>query len=223
MKIIPTLIAFTLMSISAFGQTETEAKINVKVENSEGEAMSGEEITFKNLNTGKKYTDITDDQGKFNILVPKGSKYSVSYRTFTDAKEYSQIDIPKVEGFINFDFKLIYELPKVITLKNVFFDTGKSTLKSSSNEALNNLYSFLDRKKDIRIEIGGHTDNVGDDESNMKLSQTRANAVRDYLINKGISADRLIAKGYGETDPVASNDTPEGRQKNRRTQIRILE
>ena len=72
------------------------------------------------------------------------------------------------------------------------------------------------------VEIGGHTDNVGDNYSNQKLSEARANVVRTYLLEKGIAPGRITAVGYGETRPVASNDTPEGRQQNRRTEVKIL-
>jgi outer membrane protein OmpA-like peptidoglycan-associated protein len=87
---------------------------------------------------------------------------------------------------------------------------------------LNDLAEFMARKKNIKIEIAGHTDNVGDKDANQKLSQERAASVKAYLVKKGISTDRVIAKGYGDTQPMADNDTPEGKQKNRRTEIRVL-
>jgi outer membrane protein OmpA-like peptidoglycan-associated protein len=74
----------------------------------------------------------------------------------------------------------------------------------------------------MKIEIAGHTDSDGEDETNIKLSQGRANAVMNYLINKGIASSRLTAKGYGETQPVAGNDTESGKQQNRRTEVRII-
>ena len=77
-------------------------------------------------------------------------------------------------------------------------------------------------KEDERYEISGHTDNVGKDADNLKLSQERAEAVKAYLVKKGIKASRIVAKGYGATRPVAENTTPEGRQKNRRTELLII-
>ncbi len=77
-------------------------------------------------------------------------------------------------------------------------------------------------KPSLVIEISGHTDNTGTTEINMKLSQDRADAVRNYLIRKGISAERVTAKGYGDTEPVADNSTDEGKAKNRRTEVRII-
>ena len=87
---------------------------------------------------------------------------------------------------------------------------------------LADLIEIMKLKPTMEIEIGGHTDNDGDDEMNMRLSQQRAESVRDYLISQGISANRMISKGYGETRPKASNSTPTGKAINRRTEIRIL-
>jgi OOP family OmpA-OmpF porin len=74
----------------------------------------------------------------------------------------------------------------------------------------------------MRIEVGGHTDNVGNDAANQKLSEQRANAVREFLIAKGIDGTRIVAKGYGETKPIATNETEEGRAQNRRTEVTVL-
>ena len=84
------------------------------------------------------------------------------------------------------------------------------------------LVSYLKNKDDIRIEIAGHTDNVGKEADNIKLSRERADAIRNYVIKKGIPPARITAKGYGASQPVADNDTDEGRQANRRTEVRIL-
>ena len=83
--------------------------------------------------------------------------------------------------------------------------------------------SLLNTNRKMIVEVGGHTDNVGSDDANMKLSHERAKSVRNYLVKAGINSDRLQAKGYGETQPVADNDTEEGRKANRRTEFVILE
>ena len=115
-----------------------------------------------------------------------------------------------------------FELPKTITIENVLFDTGKSSLKSSSFSELDEVVAVMTRKKNMQIEVGGHTDSIGTDANNLKLSQDRADAVRNYLISKGIDATRISAVGYGETLPVADNKDEKGRALNRRTEIRIL-
>ena len=110
---------------------------------------------------------------------------------------------------------------KSIVLRNVFFETGKFDLKPESKAELNKLVSFLTLNKTLKIELGGHTDDVGDKKKNQILSQNRAKAVLEYLVANGISRDRLSFRGYGDTRPVAANDSPEHRQLNRRTEFRI--
>lgn len=111
----------------------------------------------------------------------------------------------------------------IVELKNIFFETNKYNLKDESKAELQKLIDFLNYNKTVKIEIRGHTDNVGDDKSNLQLSQNRAKSVYDYLIAHGIAKERLTYKGYGETIPVADNSTPEGREKNRRTEFMVIE
>ena len=99
----------------------------------------------------------------------------------------------------------------------------KSIIKSESFDELDELVNYLQLKPDLKIEIAGHTDSEGSDDSNMTLSQNRANAVKTYLTEKGINAARLKAKGYGESRPIADNESISGRALNRRTEIHIME
>jgi OOP family OmpA-OmpF porin len=202
--------------------TETEALLTVSVVNNKEKALEGETVTFVAAKGKKSYTGITKADGKFQILVPEGDKYTVQYKAFSANENYNTLDIPSVEGMVNFDYKLTIEPPKVYTLNNVFFDSGKSSLKPESSKELNELTEYMQLKKTMVIEIAGHTDNVGNKDANQKLSEDRANAVRNYLIKKGISADRIVAKGYGDTQPVADNTTEEGKHKNRRTEVRTI-
>ncbi len=111
---------------------------------------------------------------------------------------------------------------EVIRLTNVFFDSGSAALKDISKYELNNLSGLLKANPAINVELSGHTDSQGDDNANLSLSQARAQAVVDYLSNKGISVGVMSAKGYGEAVPVETNETQEGRQANRRTELKIL-
>jgi outer membrane protein OmpA-like peptidoglycan-associated protein len=107
----------------------------------------------------------------------------------------------------------------VVTLGDVLFETGQATLKPGANLALNRLATFLSGNPQTRILIEGHTDSVGSEEYNEVLSERRARAVATELMSRGISADQLQTLGRGKGYPVASNDTPEGRQQNRRVEI----
>lgn len=107
--------------------------------------------------------------------------------------------------------------------RNLEFETGKAVIRSTSFSSLDELSALLKKKTTFRLLIEGHTDNVGSDASNLKLSQRRAEAVKKYLTDKGIDATRIVSKGYGEMEPVADNKTAEGRQRNRRVEFTILE
>ena len=109
-----------------------------------------------------------------------------------------------------------------IVLNNVFFETGRWEILKESEYELNKVVELLEKNPALKIELGGHTDNVGRPEDNQRLSEQRAKAVYDYIVGKGVAANRLTYKGYGETQPVATNDTEEGRGENRRTEIKVL-
>jgi len=109
-----------------------------------------------------------------------------------------------------------------MTLRNIFYETDQFRLKSTSFAELDKLVSFLTDNPALRIEIEGHTDNQGTDAYNLDLSMKRARSVYNYLLDHGISENRLSFKGYGESKPVSPNDTEEGRALNRRTEIRII-
>ena len=110
----------------------------------------------------------------------------------------------------------------IIVMNNVYYAFDKATLKTESYPALDEVVDMLNKYSNLVIEIGGHTDDKGSDKYNQKLSQARAQSCVDYLISKGIAKDRLVAKGYGESMPIADNSTPEGQQKNRRTEFKVL-
>jgi outer membrane protein OmpA-like peptidoglycan-associated protein len=124
--------------------------------------------------------------------------------------------------------KVVTVLDEVQVLKNVYYEFGKADLKEISFASLDEVVVFLNKHPELNVEIGGHTDNKGSDELNLKLSEARAGNVVAYLVSKGIDKKRLTAKGYGATQPIAPNtkedgsDDPEGREKNRRTEMKVL-
>jgi outer membrane protein OmpA-like peptidoglycan-associated protein len=107
-------------------------------------------------------------------------------------------------------------------LRNVFFETGKFELKPESKTELELVVAMLNQNPAMRIQVSGHTDNVGAEASNKLLSENRAKSVVEFLVKSGIDATRLTSKGFGSSQPIMSNDSPEGKAKNRRTEIEIL-
>jgi len=215
-----------ILSTNLFAQelepTEEAFLVNVSVANFEEKALQGEQIFFDGDITKKSFSGVTNTEGKFQILLPKGETYSVRYKNFSETVDYNKIELPAQAGKYIVDVFIKYQPSKVFVLDDVHFDTGKSTLKTSSYPALDDIVEVMKLKPNMKIEIGGHTDNVGEPQSNMRLSKSRANAVKNYLISKGINASRLTAVGYGETKPIADNNTNDGRQENRRTEVTIL-
>ena len=110
---------------------------------------------------------------------------------------------------------------KSIILDDLLFKTGKAELDERSYRLLDQLVDFMNQNSTLTIEIGGHTDNVGSDSYNQKLSEARAKSAVEYLVRKGITSNRLKAKGYGESSPIATNETDAGRTKNRRVEMKV--
>lgn len=184
------------------------------------------DIQLFDVATGEKITTMSSDikNGSFLITLPVGKDYM--YNVSKDGYLFysENFSLESKEG--NQPYLLDVQLSKIkegisIVLKNIFFETNKADLKPESKTELNKLVDLLTKNITLKIEIGGHTDNVGADADNLKLSDARAKSVMAYLITNGISADRLTAKGYGETLPIADNATPEGRAQNRRTEFKV--
>jgi len=201
--------------------TESKALLNVLVTDFDGHPLQGEKIIFRASKSGKEFSVTTNESGKAQILLPKGDTYQIKYKDFSEAVDYSEFKVPNQPGRFTLQLNMKYEPSKVFTLDNVYFDVDKATIKPSSYKQLDELVELMKLKKGLEIEIAGHTDNTGSKEHNMKLSQQRAEAIKNYLVRKGISPKRIVAKGYGDSEPIATNDTPEGRAKNRRIEVRI--
>jgi outer membrane protein OmpA-like peptidoglycan-associated protein len=164
--------------------------------------------------------------GTYQLKLPLGANYTISasasnyyplYEVLNIVNEHSSVKIYK-------DLVIVpIEVGQSIRLNNIFFEVAKSKLKPESFSELNRVINFLKENPNLKIEIGGHTDNAGKATSNMKLSQARAAAVASYIISKGISKNNIISKGYGITKPVATNKTKEGKAQNRRVEFMILD
>jgi outer membrane protein OmpA-like peptidoglycan-associated protein len=163
--------------------------------------------------------------GKYLVSLPAGRNYGIAVKKEGYLFHSENFDIPATAAFQevtkDVELKNVAVGSKII-LKNIFFDFDKATLRPESTNELERLTKLLQDVPTLKIEIGGHTDSKGADDYNKKLSDNRAKAVVTYLIGKGIAADRLTSAGYGEEQPIATNDTDEGRQMNRRTEFKII-
>lgn len=177
-----------------------------------------------NVLTGSIETD--SETGLYRISVKPGVKYKILSVSPKHRTKLMYIETPEepeyfiVEGDILMANALI---GKKFVLKDIYFGEASSDLTRSSKGELDALAERMMSNLTMKIEIGGHTDNTGTTEDNLKLSQERADAVRAYLIEKGVAAFRLKARGYGDSQPIGDNSTESGRQMNRRTEFRILE
>lgn len=225
--------------------TDTEAAVRFFVVDKDKGPITGVVISLTSPTGEKYYTEETDAEGFAEVLVPIGKTYDLIYLSLGRHNVASQVTVAS-EPRLNLKLTMRYKRedppapivavappptpaapdeppppppPPPVTrfvLQGVQFDTGKATLTSDSHVRLDTIVEYMTHKKSARIEISGHTDNVGNKKDNKKLSQQRADAVRAYLVSKGIEASRIQPVGYGDERPIASNDTAEGRQQNRR-------
>jgi outer membrane protein OmpA-like peptidoglycan-associated protein len=224
--LLKSMVSHQLYSQEDEANNQRKITMKVVVVDYQNDPRDGEKIIFVDKATQNEYSGITNDDGTFKISLPAGKTYIAKIEGVGTEQDYQTFTLPQLkEGQVmgTTRFTIKYDPPKVYTLDNVYFDVGKATLREESYAELNELVDYMKRREDIRVEIAGHTDNTGSKEDNIKLSQRRAEKVEDYLISKGIDARRIDPKGYGEDQPIASNKTKEGRQKNRRTEVHILE
>ena len=165
------------------------------------------------------------NSGTYLVCLPSGKNYGISISAPGFLFHSENLDIPMSIGYqeILKDINLKkLEVGSKIVLKNIFFDYDKSTIKSESFAELERLVELMIAEPQMRVEISGHTDNKGSDTYNKTLSENRAKAVVDLMIDLGISPERFEYKGYGFDRPIAGNETEEGRQENRRTEFKII-
>lgn len=167
----------------------------------------------------------TKSPSGFELDLPIGGKYFVMVKSqeFIEAHHNFDLTFAKEKESIEQDFYLVpLEVGATVQVENIYFDLGKSNLRSESFAELDLLTDIMNDHQDLFIEISGHTDNRGNAYLNKKLSGERALAVKNYLIAKGVDQDRMTHKGYGFDRPIAKNDTEANRSKNRRVEFTIL-
>jgi outer membrane protein OmpA-like peptidoglycan-associated protein len=183
-------------------------------------------INYELLPSGKEMgTAVTSPEDNiYKIVLPFGNNYGFMASADNYYSITENIDLKNLTEYKELEVNLYLapiEKNEAIRLNNIFFEFGKSELKEESFPELNRLIKLLTDNPTINIEIAGHTDNVGSDSDNLELSKNRAASVVAYLTKGGIKANRLTSQGFGETKPVASNETEEGKQLNRRVEFMV--
>ncbi|GLU53647.1 OmpA family protein [Dyadobacter frigoris] len=182
-------------------------------------------IELYDLKSQEKVAEFSSDTqtGNFLAVLNKGSEYAFYVSKSGYLFKSLTFSVTDSASSVNLDIPLeAIEKDKIEVLNNIFFNTGEFTLDDKSKVELNRMVEFLKNNKQISIEISGHTDDVGSEQTNLELSKKRAQSVLDYLKKSGIEPERLTAKGFGKTKPVVKNDSELNRQKNRRIEWRVL-
>ncbi|HDG67985.1 MAG TPA: hypothetical protein ENG11_02425, partial [candidate division Zixibacteria bacterium] len=200
--------------------------ITGKVTDTNGNPVAAD-ISYERLSDGKNLGIASSNPktGKYSIVLPAGEKYGYSihkqgYMFFSD-----HIDLTDIDSATTIEQNITLKPVKVgsqIVLHNIFFEFNSAKLLPESIGELQRVLKLMQENPDIKVEIAGHTDSIGTESYNLKLSQQRADAVKEWLVQHGIDSSRIIAKGYGESQPIADNGTEEGRAKNRRVTFTIV-
>ncbi|WP_235298421.1 OmpA family protein [Portibacter marinus] len=175
---------------------------------------------------------VTDSEGEVLVILPVGENFSINidkenYYLHSERIELDNPSTSETAFEVNIYLKKVEPIveadPEPVILKNVLFETGSFELLEESFFELNHLVDLLKENPDLKIEIRGHTDNVGPEEDNQLLSENRAKSVYEYLTRKGVQSERLSYRGLGESQPISTNETEEGRRLNRRTEFITVE
>jgi OmpA-OmpF porin, OOP family len=184
-------------------------------------------VELIDISTNETQSLVTSDSvtGEYLIVLTQGAEYALYVNKAGYLFKSLNFNYSEVKDFepitLNIELERVREGSKSV-LENIFFETDKYELTGKSIVELNRLIRFLNENKNTRIEISGHTDNVGSDLYNLDLSEKRANAVYQYLISKGIDKARLTAKGFGSKYPISTNETDNGRMQNRRIEFKLI-
>lgn len=180
-------------------------------------------VLFQNLSRKERYEIDADSTAQpREISLRMGESYRVAVQGKGHFAYESQIDVPSEKSFQRtFALQPILE-NQTINLSNILFETASAELMSSSFAQLDELVEFMRINPTVQIELSAHTDNVGNDAYNQRLSERRAQSTADYLVSQGVAAQRIVSVGYGKTKPIAPNDTDENRSKNRRVEMKIM-
>jgi outer membrane protein OmpA-like peptidoglycan-associated protein/tetratricopeptide (TPR) repeat protein len=183
-------------------------------------------VELTELKSGNLISRIqTDEDGNYLVTLPVGKDYAfnVNRKNYLFYSDHFSLAVNNPDSVFTINIPLQpIEKGATIVLKNIFFETGKFDLKNESKSELDKLVTLLNDNPNLRIQIDGHTDNVGQEKDNLFLSANRAKSVVDYLLQKNIFAARLMSKGFGSTKPLTDNKTEAGKALNRRTELSVI-
>lgn len=192
--------------------------------------LSGTPVTVENYGTGEteiKYQSL--ESGQYQFVLPAGNTYRISAEHQGYLFKSEVFEVPENTLYKRLTKDIALEpIPTKITVPlkmtlTVLFDFDKADLRPESKPELERTIRFIQQNPGKKFEISAHTDALGTDDYNLDLAERRANAVRDYLLRNGVNPEIVISKGYGESQPIDTNDTPEGRQRNRRVELTVIE
>ena len=224
------LSATLFFSLASFAQTslqppDYDAVVVFKITDDKMVPEQGAIVRLENMADKTILIDTADIDGNTELLLKKGSAHTLTVEKLTLKFEFGQFDIPKKDGkFVmeeNLQIKVITQYKRTYRL-DVHFAPNRSDLYPAAKKEVDKLVEEMHKNPTMKVEVAGHTDNVGDDKLNMQVSQRRANAIKSYLVEQGVAEKRIVAKGYGETAPVGDNATEDGRNRNRRIEIRMF-
>lgn len=191
------------------------------------EALGDVKILYERLPDGTEIGLATSDPstGAYKIVLPSGARYGYLAEAEGYVAVNANIDLNDLEEYkeITQDLFLVpIETGATVVMNNIFFDFDRSALQEDSYPELRRVVEFMNDNPGVEIEISGHTDSMGPTNYNQGLSERRARSVFDYLIENGVASDRVVSRGFGESNPVADNESDEGRAQNRRVEFKIL-
>lgn len=218
------------VALPVFKRPQPVISVKGKLLDSKTGEPIGAKIIYERLRDGKEIgiAESNPETGEYELLLPAGEQYGIRAEAEGFIAENINIDLRdfKEGDQLEMDHKDLRLVPiekeATVTLNNVFFDFDKATLKKESYPELNRVVELLEDRETIVIKIAGHADATGPESYNLDLSKRRAEAVEQYLLEKGVAEDRLSVEYFGESKPAETNETREGRRKNRRVEFTIV-
>ncbi|MBT30665.1 MAG: hypothetical protein CMO01_13480 [Thalassobius sp.] len=197
------------------------------IDKSTGEPLVAE-VIVEDLKTGEvvKKAKVDPESMEYSISLAVGKKYAIygSKEAYFPVSSVINCENLEPQSVTRKDLEMVpFKVGETVRLNNIFFDTGKATLRDESFRELDRVIKLFTYAPNLKIEIDGHTDNIGSEHSNKQLSEARAKTVRNYLLSKELSEEKIEYLGFGESSPIADNESETGRQLNRRVEFKILD